>query len=239
MIVVGHRGAQGEAPENTIDGVRHAIERGVRHLEIDLRLDGNGELVVLHDEKLKRTTGAKGKVGDYSVTQLARLDARKVGPPWPRKTGVPSLSAMFEAAPEIKSWQLELKPGRHRYNASLVAALTEWLSDDHQGCIVTSSDPALIMAMKQNLPDLDTGLVSMHPDPSDTLAMCDCSHLIAQWTTIANPFMVRRLHKRGIHISAWTVNDVSAIKSLFQLKVDSVITDYPSMALPLVAALQR
>ena len=64
MIVVGHRGAQGEAPENTVAGVRHAIDRGVRHLEIDLRLSSDGRLVVLHDDKLKRTTGDRRRVGD-------------------------------------------------------------------------------------------------------------------------------------------------------------------------------
>ena len=55
MIVYGHRGARGEAPENTIAGARHAIERGVRHLEIDLRLSADDELVVIHDTGPRRT----------------------------------------------------------------------------------------------------------------------------------------------------------------------------------------
>ena len=241
MIIYGHRGAQGESPENTIAGLRHGIERGVRHVEIDLRLSKDKQLVVIHDERLKRTTGVRGKVSGLTAAELARLDARGSGTPWPGKkaVGVPTLNAMYESCPEILSWQLELKGAGSTYNANLVAALSEWLADDSSDCIVTSSDPALIMAMKQLLPDLQTGFVSMYPDPSEILEECACSHIIAQWTTVVNPFMVRRLHRKGIHISTWTVNDASAIKNLYRLKVDSVITDYPSMALPLVASLER
>jgi glycerophosphoryl diester phosphodiesterase len=152
---------------------------------------------------------------------------------------VPTLHALYEAVPEIETWQLELKPGRQSYNENLVAALAEWLSDDHEGCIVTSSEPSMLMAMKQILPDLDTGLVSMHPDPLDTLKTCDCNHLVAHWGTISNPFLIRTLRRRKIHISAWTVNDATAIKNLYRLNIDSIITDFPSMAIPLVATLKR
>jgi glycerophosphoryl diester phosphodiesterase len=241
MIVYGHRGAQGESPENTIAGCKHAVARGVRHLEIDLRLSKDMELVVIHDDRLKRTARVRGNVMDYSASELARLDARGSGPPWPskRQTGVPTLHALFQAVPEIETWQLELKPGRKSYNQNLVAALAEWLSDDHEGCIVTSSEPSLLLAMKQIIPDLDTGLVSTSPNPVETLKNCGCSYLIAQWGTIGNPWLVRSLHRKKIHISAWTVNDATVIKNLYRMNIDSVITDFPSMALPLIAALQR
>jgi glycerophosphoryl diester phosphodiesterase len=241
MNVYGHRGAQGEAPENTIAGCRHAIDRGVRHLEIDLRLSKDLELVVIHDDRLKRTTGVRGSVMEHTARELAKLDARGSGPPWPSKkhTGIPTLHALYEAAPEIETWQLELKPGRQSYNENLVAALAEWLADDHEGCIVTSSEPSMLMAMKQIIPTLDTGLVSTHPDPLDTLATCDCNYLVAHWGTITNPFLIRSLRRRKIHISAWTVNDATAIKNFHRLKIDSIITDFPSMAIPLVATLER
>ena len=241
MMVYGHRGAQGESPENTIAGCKHAVQRGVRHLEIDLRLSKDLELVVIHDDRLKRTAGVRGTVLDLTARELARLDARGSGPPWPSKkqTGVPTLHALYQAVPEIETWQLELKPGRQSYNENLVAALAEWLSDDHEGCIVTSSEPSMLMAMKQIIPDLDTGLVSMNPDPTETLQETGCNYLVAHWGTISNPWLVRQLHRLKIHISAWTVNDASAIKNLHRLKIDSVISDYPSMALPLVAALER
>ena len=241
MIVYGHRGAAGEAPENTIAGGKHAVARGVRHLEIDLQLSNDGELVVIHDDRLKRTTGVRGRVANYGARELARLDARASGTPWPNKrhTGVPTLTALVKALPEIKHWQLELKGGNRRYNSELVAALLHWLEHNKLPCVVTSSEASLLTAVKQQRPRQPTGFVSMVPDPRHTLRACECDYLIAQWSTALNPWLVRHLHRRGIHISAWTVNDANAIENLYRVGVDSVITDFPSMALPLVAALER
>ena len=72
MQVYGHRGAAGEAPENTIAGCLHAIERGARYIEIDLRLSSDNQLVVIHDKTLTRTTGKWGKPGKYKASELAK-----------------------------------------------------------------------------------------------------------------------------------------------------------------------
>ena len=241
MIVYGHRGARGEAPENTIAGCRHAFERGVRHLEIDLRLSKDQQLVVIHDDRLRRTADVRGKVSNYTAKELAALDARADGPPWPnkRQTGVPTLSALVKALPQIKHWQLELKAGRRAYNARLAEAAIDWLAGNRLDCVVTSTEVDLLLAVKNQLPDQPTGFVSTIPDPREVLFTCDCDYLIAHWSSSLNPFMLKTLRRQGIHISAWTVNDASVIKNLHRMNVDSVISDYPSMALPLVAALER
>jgi glycerophosphoryl diester phosphodiesterase len=241
VIVYGHRGARGEAPENTIAGGAHAVARGVRHLEIDLRLSKDEQLVVLHDERLKRTAAAAGKVSDYTAQELAALDARADGPPWPnkRRTGVPSLSALVKALPQVKHWQLELKGGRPRYNDKLAAATVDWLKNNRLPCVVTSSDTDLLMAVKHQLPRQATGYVSTTADPGEVLERCGCEYLIAHWSTALDAATLKPLQARGIHISTWTVNDASVIEALYQLKIDSVISDFPSMALPLVATLAR
>jgi len=240
VIVYGHRGARGEAPENTIAGCRHAVSRGVRHIEIDLRLSSDRQLVVIHDDKLVRTAAVAGKVGDYSARELAGMDARSGGTPWPNKrgTGVPTLSALLRAVPQIRHWQLELKGGSRRYNANLVDALVEWLEGRTTSSVVTSSDTSLLAAVRQRLPRQPTGYVSTRKDPDAILQRCGCTYLIAHWSTL-DRVLVRRVQRKGIHVSAWTVNDASVIENLYRLGVDSVISDFPSMALPLVAALQR
>ena len=241
MIVYGHRGARGEAPENTIAGARHAVARGARHLEIDLRLSADDRLVVVHDTTLKRTAGEAGKVADRTAAELSKLDARADGPPWPNKrgTGIPTMSALYRAVPEIKHWQLELKHLGRRRNALLAETTAEWIREHQPSAVVTSSEPDLIYAVKQLLPEQATGFVSTTTAPETMLEACDCEYLIAHWKTLSNRSLIRRLKRRGIHISAWTVNDASVIEQLFRSGVDSVITDYPSMALPLVASLGR
>lgn len=241
MIVYGHRGACGEAPENTIAGARHAVARGVRHLEIDLRLSAEGELVVVHDSTLQRTTGIAAKVANTGRSALAKLDARADGPPWPNKrgTGVPSLTALYKAVPEIRHWQLELKDLGKRQNRALAAATVSWLEQHKAPAVVTSLEPDLIRAVRNALPRQAIGYVSTTMEPEAVLEACGCDYLIANWKTIGDRAQLRRLQRRGIHVSSWTVNDASVIQQLYRLGVDSVITDYPSMALPLVAALGR
>ena len=143
MIVYGHRGARGEAPENTIAGARHAVARGVRQLEIDLRLSADGELVVVHDGTLRRTAGVAGKVAGRTARELAALDARRDGPPWPNKrgTGIPSMTSLFRAVPQIRHWQLELKSLGRRHNPQLAAATVAWLQKHRPRAVVTSSEP--------------------------------------------------------------------------------------------------
>jgi glycerophosphoryl diester phosphodiesterase len=241
VIVYGHRGARGEAPENTIAGARHAVARGVRQLEIDLRLSADDRLVVVHDATLRRTTGVPGKVGERPAGQLAKLDAREDGPPWPNKrgTGIPTMAALFRAVPEIRHWQLELKSLGKRHNPRLAEAVVEWISEHRPRAVVTSSEPDLIRTVKELLPHQATGFVSTTKNPEPVLEECGCDYLIAHWKSLEGRAQVRKLQRRGIHISTWTVNDASVIEQLYQLGIDSVITDYPSMALPLVAALQR
>jgi glycerophosphoryl diester phosphodiesterase len=81
-------------------------------------------------------------------------------------------------------------------------------------------------------------MVVMRPDAMSQLTELDCKYCILHWSA-CNLITVRKLRRSGIHVSAWTVNDDQVIKNLYKMKVDSVITDYPSMAVPLLGALER
>ncbi len=240
MIVYGHRGARGEAPENTITGCQHAAGRGVRHFEIDLRLSADGELVVIHDESLQRTTGVRGKVGSRSADELWRLHANHDGTPWPgkRDTGIPRWNTLYRRLPQVKHWQLELKAGSKGYNRDLAGAVIQWLGKPRRDCTVTSFEPSLLQMVSEALPKQSVGLITESRSPLRKLDALGASHLIAHWKILKQP-LIEQAHKRGMHVSTWTVNDASVITKLYKLGVDSVITDYPSMAMPLVAQLKR
>lgn len=241
MIVIGHRGARGEAPENTIAGARHAIERGVRHFEIDLRLSADMQLVVVHDAGLRRTAGISRRVSKLTARELSQLDCRASGTPWPnrRNTGVPTLDALVAATPEIRSWQLELKAGPSRYSRNLVAAVCEWLQGRTDQFVVTSFDTQLLEGVRNTLPDVALGWVSETEKTAAELKRLQCSMLVAHWRCLQRASNIRALQRAGIEVSTWTVNDASVIERMHKLGLDSVISDYPSMALPLVAALER
>ena len=242
MKVYGHRGAAGEAPENTLAGFLHAVERGARYLELDLGLSADDQLVVIHDRKVNRTTYSRGAVSNYTADELAGLDARRVGPPWPgnKYSGVPTLDEVLAATPEVEGYYLEVKHD----SASGIEHMAELLAErfyspgESQRIVVTSMDQSLFPCLSELAPHIDQGYISVRPDAILELETFDCRHLLLPWGA-CNAFSVRHAHKLGVEIAAWTVNDPPIIKNLYRMKVDSVITDYPSMALPLVGSLMR
>lgn len=242
MKVYGHRAAAGEAPENTIAGCRHAIERGTRYLELDLGLSADEELVVIHDKKVNRTTYSRGAVQKYTASELAKMDARRSGPPWPRKkdAGVPTLNAVLEATPEIKGYYLEVKPGPLPVMQRMAQLLAERFDNRAAAkrVVISSMNQKLHSNLYDLAPHIHLGLVSLRPDAVRALDEFDYQHLVLPWG-VCNPWVLRYARKRGVELAVWTVNDAQMIKNMYRLKVDSVITDYPSMALPLVASLMR
>ena len=246
MLVVGHRGAAGEAPENTIAGCRHAIERGVRHIEIDIQLSKDNKLVVVHDGTLKRTTGKSGRINSRTARQLATMDARQFGPPWPRKTdcGIPTLEQLLRRTPKLQSYQLEVKSGPRKdmqYIAEQLATMFPNKSAAKR-IIVTSFNTHLLETLRSIAPHIRIGLVSYETNVgmvADALKpdyLCLHTELALAQSSVS---LIRRMRRHGVHISVWTANEPDMIRALYKLNVDSVITDYPSMAIPLVACLQR
>lgn len=242
MLVYGHRGAGGEAPENTIAGCRHAIERGTRYLELDMRLSKDDELVMIHDESVDRTTDHKGKVNSYSVAELKDMDARQSGAPWPSKegTGIVTLAEMLDATPEIEGYQLEVKTGPTDHMERIAELLAEQFPSEAsvEKVVITSSSLTLLQRLMTLAPHIPRGYISITPNPFPVLDRFKCSLLAMNWS-VCNMINLGHARRKGLHISVWTVNDASVIKNLHRSKVDSVITDFPSMALPLIASFER
>lgn len=245
MKVYGHRASAGESPENTLAGCRHAIDRGCRHLELDLRLSQDKQLVVIHDKKVNRTTNDRGAVSTYSARELANMDARRDGPPWPTRkdAGIPTLDTILDATAEVKGYYLEVKSGPVAEMEQMAALIAERFPgpDEVRQVVITSMNQNFHHLLRKLAPHIPLGLVSARPDSRRELEELDFQHLILPWGAVNsfNSFALSHARKQGIKVAAWTVNDPQTLKKLFRMKVDIVITDYPSMALPLVASLQR
>ncbi|WP_166265345.1 glycerophosphodiester phosphodiesterase [Marinobacter caseinilyticus] len=231
MIIYGHRGAKGEAPENTLAGFRHAYGQGIRHFELDLVLSKDGVPVVIHDLTLERTTGKVGKVAETTSEDLTILDARKNTTPWPRATGVPTLKDVMEACPDYLHLQLEVKSdNRHRLNI-LCNRLTELIQRNqlHDRVVVTSSDTRFLQEIKRRDRNTKTGLVAdkRFPNSANLAARLKCEYLCLNWR-ICSTALVKNAHLRNLHVSTWTVNRIQDMLDLETKGVDSIITDYPT-----------
>lgn len=234
MIVYGHRGAKGEAPENTLASFRHAYRHGIRHFELDLILSGDGVPVIFHDLTLDRTTGRDGKVADVTAAELAKLDARRNTAPWPRPVGVPSLVDFMDAFHDLEHVQLEVKTdSRHRLNI-LCNRVTELIQRNKLAdrVAITSSDTWFLQETKRRDRTIRTGLVAdrRFPNPVKQALRLQCDYLCVNWK-ICSSAMVEAAHQRDLHVSTWTVNRIHDMLELEKRGVDSIITDYPTSTL--------
>jgi len=110
MQLYGHRGAKGEAPENTLAGFRHAYRHGIRRFEMDILLSSDGVPMVIHDLSLERTTGNSQAVAKASASKwVAWMDARQNTTGWHHTTGVPTLDQVVAACPDFEHLQLGVK----------------------------------------------------------------------------------------------------------------------------------
>jgi len=233
-LIYGHRGARGEAPENTLASFRRCLDAGVKRVELDLHLSSDRQLMVIHDPTLKRTTGLGGKVSQHSAAALMQLDARRNGPAWPEPCPIPSLEQLFVSCPEFEHYQLEVKSGssgQSRIVLDAIAALVKRFGLEER-VVVTSSSRTLLKTARDEQYPLPTGLVEEYGliDPLKSATRYGCDYLILNWK-LCKPARVRKAQALGLHVSVWTVNDPQLMRRLADMGVDSLITDVPHLAI--------
>jgi len=231
MIVYGHRGAKGEAPENSLAGFRHAFRHGIRNFELDLVLSKDGKPVIIHDLTVDRTTGKTGEVHNFTAAELADMDARHNTTAWPSKAGVPSLETLLDEFPDIEHLQLEVKTDERKRLNVLCNRIIEVIQhrDLYSQAVVTSSDTKFLREVKRRDRNVKIGLVTnkKFPQPVNVAARLHCDFLCLGWK-ICNRGLVEDAHRRGMKVSTWTVNRIHDMLYLEDMGVDSIITDFPT-----------
>ena len=201
-LIYGHRGAKGECPENTLASFQQCLSHGVKRCELDLHLSRDGELMVIHDPTLKRTTGRRGKVVEHDADELVTYDARQGGPGWVKPCPIPRLAELFEQC-DFDHWQLEVKSASRVRAARTVLAIRE-LADRHgllDKVTVTSSSREVLRALNRLTPDLARGLVAEYAwlDPLKVAANHGCNLLALNWT-LCTPSACRRRRSRPARV---------------------------------------
>lgn len=231
ITIVGHRGARGEAPENTLAGFVRARELRLPEVELDVRLSQDGELIVLHDKTLERTTGATGTSLDYSAAQLGRLDARASFPHWPEPVGVPTLAAVLDAGAPSLRYQLEVKGESLPLLKQLAAKLAQLIHARalEQQVVVTSGHAGFLAHFGRLEPAIKRGYIAefRHQQPLLRARRLGVDWLIVHYPLVT-PTLMAKARALGLGVSVWTVNDLAVAEKLVSLGVTSLITDFPS-----------
>ena len=234
--VIGHRGAAALAPENTLAALRRAADLGVRMVEVDVKLTADGVPILMHDDMLDRTTDGAGPVRDASAADIARLDAGSwfgdafAGEP------VPTLGeALALAASRDLSINLEIKPCPGRAAETAAVALAEagarWPAD-RPPPLISSFDGDALAAARRAAPDWPMAMLFGEP-PEDWQAQADAVgaatiHVEAARTGDA---VLAELTAAERPVLAYTVNDPTRARALWQAGVAAVFTDVPDLLL--------
>ncbi len=231
-LIYGHRGAKGEAPENTLTSFQQCLAHGVTRCELDLHLSADNQLMVIHDATLKRTTGRRGKVVEHPAADLVKVDARKGGPGHVQPCPIPTLEELFQKCP-FEHWQLEVKSASRTRAATTVLAIRE-LAQQHNlldKVTITSSSREVLGAAQELVPDVKRGLVAEYAwlDPLKVAQNYGCDLLALNWT-LCTPERLLKAQAQGLHVSVWTVNEPALMRRLADFGVDSLITDFPGLA---------
>lgn len=236
MLIIGHRGARGEAPENTLGGFRYLAGLGIRAVELDIQVTGDGELVVIHDPFLDRTTNGQGLVHEHSAAELALLDAgHNVFKDWPEKEGVPTLRQVMEELRDFTHIQFEVK-ARTEEHAQRVAELFPPLWREFgfgERAFTTSFNPRYLQIIKELAPEIPRGFLIEKEFSGDAVGIAQAlgCRSLGPNQEICSKELIGAAHAAGLIVSTWTVNTPERMQQLAADGIDSIITDVPTLAL--------
>ena len=160
MILIGHRGARGEAPENTLGGFRHMLNVGIRAVEFDVRMLRNGELVVIHDDNLLRTANLDLPLLALNASDLSQVDQRKGWANWPHAEPLPLLKDVLAMLSNVDHIEVEVKAVEDLYQAHLlVGRLLNQIRGFRDRVTVTSFDLNVLRALKLSRSPIKRGVL--------------------------------------------------------------------------------
>lgn len=243
-----HRGASGHAPENTFAAFRRAVEIGVEYAEIDVQMSRDGEIVVIHDDTLERTTNGQGKVSDFTVAELQQFDAGYWFSTDNRQTfsfrgvgvAIATLAETLRSFPTLK-FTIEIKQDASAVADRVLAAIRA--CDRAEDVLLASSHDRIMTHIRAAAPNLATSLsvgemmefyqrylsrqlAGYHP-PGQALQIPP-EH---EGLPLVTKETVATAHELGSEVHVWTINDPHEMERLLALGVDGLISDFPDRLL--------
>jgi glycerophosphoryl diester phosphodiesterase len=221
IYVVGHRGAGGVMPENTLKGFTYALELGVDYVECDIHLTRDHELVVIHDATVNRTTNGTGAVGAMSLARIRRLDAGQ-------GERVPTLDEVLETVRGRGLLLLELK-GMGVERAAVAAVAAHGMADD---VTFTSFEPARLAVVRDLGRQYRIGAIFPNPTEFDLARAAELSATrIDVHYRHLNLRMLEEAHAKGLEVLAWNPDTWREQRAMLALGADGVSSNRPDILL--------
>lgn len=219
--VIGHRGAAALRPENTLAGFQLAIDLGVDGVECDVHLTRDGQIVVMHDEDVSRTTNGTGRVADLDLAQIRRLDAG-------RSQKIPTLMELLDLVAGRCHLYCELKADGTE-KPVVEAVLSRGMQRDVTFISFGLHRPANV---KRCSDGLRIGALFAAPTMQDLAAALDLGVCyVAIHDRYVTPAAVERIQQACAAVGAWTPNGLDAMQAMIEMGVTHITTDRPDILL--------
>lgn len=228
--VWAHRGASGYAPENTLEAFQLAAKMGADGVELDVQMSKDGQLVVVHDERIDRVSDGNGFVKDFSLAELKRFDFSKLFPDY-ETVKIPTLLEVYELLKDTDLYiNVELKNGCIFYNGleeRLIAL------EKHMGMqdriLYSSFNHYSIKRMKELAPHVKTGILYCDGifGAASYGSQLGADALHPSYYNLHYPEFEHEAYKYGLSVNVWTVNSQEAAEECLKKNVDGIITNYP------------
>lgn len=231
--LIGHRGACGYAPENTIESIETAADMGIKWVELDVKLTRDRVPVIFHDDSLDRTTNGSGLVAETDWEDIRQLEAGSWFADGFAGAKIPTLEDAVETLIRRGlGLNLEIKPcpGRERETAEIALDTLSRIWDDHDNLMISSFSHVSLEAAREMAGDWARGLLLWHDDmPPDWKGLCD--YLDACAVNISDQLATREFIEEIIDyekaVLVYTVNDPMRARQLQAWGVDGMFTDVP------------
>jgi glycerophosphoryl diester phosphodiesterase len=250
----GHRGAAGVAPENTLPSFRRALADGADVLELDVHATRDGEVVVLHDPTLERTTDGAGPVAALTYAELVRFDAgyrfsNDDGRTFPyRGQGirVPRLAELIAELPDAPL-NIEIKPE----GDAIVAAVVRMVRAARARIVLAAEHDTIMRAIRTAAPDLPTSIAAGEAAAFFGALQSGDAPVLPEGAvalqipprfgdvTLVTAESVAAAHDLGAEVHVWTINDPAEARLLLALGCDAIMTDLPHVMHPVIVERRR
>ena len=233
MLRIGHRGAAGYEPENTLLSIQKALDLDVEAIELDAHVCKSGEIVLIHDVKVDRTTESTGLIAKKNLTELKKLNAGK-------GEKIPTLEEALDLINRKSKIIIELK-GKGTAN-SVYKIINKYISEkdwDWNDFLISSSLIQELRDFKKLTSQIETGLIVnkkligilgiIFKTPFGFIEMAESANAKSIYLSkyFCNKKSISEAKNRGFAVLAWTINSPREIEKLKSCSIDGIISDYP------------
>ncbi|ANF81104.1 glycerophosphodiester phosphodiesterase [Acinetobacter sp. NCu2D-2] len=234
MRIIGHRGARGEAPENTLGGFQYIQNLGIRAVEFDVRQLKDDALIIMHDDNFVRTAGQQKALYECSQTELSHYNHAVTWSSWNQVEPTPLLNQTLNVIHNFDHIEVEVKAVQSQAEAEKITlAIEQQLKGFEHTAVITSFDLKIHQALQQRQSNFKRGLLIetdiQHQAIEQALDLGCCQ--IGWMNELANRELIQATQDAKLDISVWTVNEIERAKELRDLGVQGLITDFPKRML--------